>query len=184
MIRGRLLDRLEGLLDRSSEERQESKSRLLALPDYPRLLVLCHGNICRSPAAEQLLKRHLPSQRFEVSSAGLSHQENLSTPSDFVQEAKTFGLDLSTHRSRSASSLLVEWADLILIMDRSNRDLLFDFGPEGLKKSAWLGVWDPKGPIEIADPYGTTILFMRRTLERLARASESLARDLTGPKSA
>ena len=178
MISRRLLTRIGGLLEGGSEERLRSRSRLLTLPDYPRILVVCHGNLCRSPAAELFLKRRLSSRRFEVSSGGLSHQENLPAPPDFVREARAFGLDLSGHRSRTVSPLLAEWADLILVMDRSNRNLLLDFGEGALRKSAWLGAWD-SGPLEISDPFGRTSTVMRQILDRLSRASDALARELS-----
>ena len=178
LISRRLLTRIGGLLEGDLEERLRSRSRLLTLPDYPRILVVCHGNLCRSPAAELFLKRRLSSRRFEVSSGGLSHQENLPAPPDFVREACAFGLDLSGHRSRTVSPLLAEWANLILVMDRSNENLLLDFGEEALRKAAWLGAWD-SGPLEIPDPFGRTSTVMRQILERLFRASDALARELS-----
>ncbi len=179
VISRRLLGRIGGLIERGSEERLRSRSRLLTLPDSPRILVVCHGNLCRSPAAEQFLKRRLSPRHFEVSSGGLSHQENLPTPPDFVREARAFALDLSGHRSRTTSPLLAEWADLILFMDRSNRDLLLDFGEGAVRKSAWLGAWDSSGPLEIPDPFGASSGIMRQILERLLRASDGLARELS-----
>jgi protein-tyrosine phosphatase len=177
LISRRLLTRLGGLLEGGSEERLRSRSRLLTLPAYPRILVVCHGNLCRSPAAELFLKRRLSSRRFEISSGGLSHQENLPTPSDFVREARAFGLDLAGHRSRTVSPLLAEWADLILVMDHTNRNLLLDFGEDAVRKSAWLGAWD-FGPLEIPDPFGSTSTVMTQILERLSRASDAMAREL------
>ncbi len=179
VISRRLLSRIGGLIEGGSEERLRSRSRLLTLPASPRILVVCHGNLCRSPAAEQFLKRRLSSRRFEVSSGGLSHQENLPSPQDFVREARSFGLDLSGHRSRTVSPLLAEWADLILFMDRSNRDLLLDFGGGAVRKSAWLGAWDSGGSLEIPDPYGKTSAVMRQVLDRLSRASDALAKELS-----
>ena len=180
MISRRLLSRIGGLIEADPEERLRSRSRLLTLPDdHPRILVVCHGNLCRSPAAEQFLKRRLSPRRFEVSSGGLSHQENIPTPPDYVREARSFGIDLSGHRSRTTSPLLAEWADLILFMDRSNRDLLLDFGEGAVRKSAWLGAWDSGRSLEISDPYGRNSAVMRQVLERLQRASDALAKELS-----
>ena len=179
MISRRFLTRLGGLIESDPEERLRSRSRLLTLPDRPRILVVCHGNLCRSPAAEQFLKRRLSSPLFEVSSGGLSHQENLPTPPDYVREARSFGIDLSGHRSRTTSPLLAEWADLILFMDRSNQDLLLDFGEGAVRKSAWLGAWDSGRSLEISDPYGRNSAVMRQVLERLLRASDALAKELS-----
>ena len=178
MVR-RLLSRIGGIFEGSAEERHRSRASIATLPAYPRILLVCHGNLCRSPAAELFLKRRLSDRRFEISSGGLSHREGLSSPPDFVQEARAFGLDLSPHRSRAVTFLLVEWADLILVMDRSNLNLLGDFGEAGIRKATWLGTWDPAGPLEIPDPFGTTSAIMRGVLERLSRASDALARDLS-----
>lgn len=75
--------------------------------------------------------------------------------------------------------LLLEWADIILIMDGSNQNLLLDFGRSALKKSAWLGTWDPAGPLEIPDPYGQSPAVMRQVLGRLSRATGALAREIS-----
>lgn len=174
-----LIGRLARLFGGGAEDRLRAKTLLSSLPKDPRILVLCHGNICRSPAAEHFLRRHLSSKPCKVFSAGLSHQENLHTPPDFVREARSFGIDLAGHRSRTMTHLLLEWADIILIMDRSNQNLLLDYGQSALRKSAWMGIWDPAGPLEIPDPYGKPPAVMRQILGRLSRATGTLAREIS-----
>jgi protein-tyrosine phosphatase len=75
--------------------------------------------------------------------------------------------------------LLADWSDLIVLMDRKNHSLLSDFGEKALKKAVWLGAWDPRGPIEIADPFRMPVLKMRQILERMDRASRNLAEELS-----
>jgi protein-tyrosine phosphatase len=174
-----LIGRLARLFGGGSEDRQRAHTLLASLPPDAHILILCHGNLCRSPAAEHFLRRHLSFRPCKVFSAGLSHQENLPTPQDFAREARSFGIDLAGHRSRTMTHLLLEWADIILIMDRSNQNLLLDFGQAALKKSAWLGTWDPAGPFEIPDPYGKSPAVMRQVLGRLSRATGALAREIS-----
>ena len=79
------------------------------------LLVLCIGNICRSPMAEAMLQAALP--KHVVRSAGLGAL--IGKPADpfSIQLMAERGLDITTHRAQQISSALVSQADLILVMD-------------------------------------------------------------------
>ncbi|KGA94390.1 low molecular weight protein-tyrosine-phosphatase [Leptospirillum ferriphilum] len=161
------------------EERARSREKVRRLPGQGRLLVVCYGNICRSPFVERLLKKILDQDRFPVTSCGLLPREGEASPAEYAREARSFGVDLSDHRSQYMTPLLVDWSDLIVLMDRKNHSLLSDFGEKALKKAVWLGAWDPRGPIEIADPFRMPVLRMRQILERMDRASRNLAEELS-----
>src|SRR5262244_3858203 len=62
------------------------------------LLVICHGNICRSPFAEVFLKRLLDASGTEVTSAGFIGPGR-TPPQEAIGEAARRGEDLSSHRS-------------------------------------------------------------------------------------
>jgi protein-tyrosine phosphatase len=83
------------------------------------ILVICIGNICRSPMAEALLKEALPN-RF-VYSAGLGAM--IGKPADplSVQLMAEQGIDISAHRAQQISTPLVSQADLILVMDSEQK---------------------------------------------------------------
>jgi protein-tyrosine phosphatase len=83
------------------------------------ILVLCTGNICRSPMAEALLRERLRSRGVEasVSSAGLSFDGRAATP-EAIEAASRYQVDLDGHRSRVMSADLIEKADLVLAMER------------------------------------------------------------------
>ena len=162
-----------------SEERALSREKVLQLPDQLRILVVCYGNICRSPVVERLLRRFLDPSRFEISSCGLLPREGEPSPEDYAREAREIGVDLSDHRSQFITPLLVEWSDLIVLMDRKNRALLSDLGDKAIVKSVWLGAWDPDGPLEIPDPFRTSPEKTRHILQRMERATRNLARDLS-----
>jgi len=94
-----------------------------------RILFLCHGNICRSPMAEFVF-RHLAAEAgagglFEVSSGAVSYEEE---GNDMYPPAKRKltekGVPFGRHGAHRISCREYEDADLVVIMDRSNRRLL------------------------------------------------------------
>ncbi len=119
------------------------------------VVVMCHGNICRSPYAAALLQSHL--ERWErprtVLSAGFIWPGRAPPPHAQAAAASN-GVDLSAHRSCLISEEIVRGAELILVMEAAQRRRLqsmFDWfeGPVLL-----LGDFDP-GPIDtrtIRDP--------------------------------
>lgn len=89
-----------------------------------KVLMVCLGNICRSPLAEGILKTKLDSRGldgWEVDSAGTAgwHSGN---PADerSIAVAKKYGIDLTDQRSRKFRSTDFDRFDLILVMDSSN----------------------------------------------------------------
>jgi protein-tyrosine phosphatase len=79
------------------------------------ILVLCIGNICRSPMAEAMLRSTLPGKT--IRSAGLGAL--IGKPADplSVQLMAEQGIDITKHRAQQISSALVAQAELILVMD-------------------------------------------------------------------
>lgn len=90
-----------------------------------KILFVCLGNICRSPAAEGVMQRlveerHL-SHRFEIDSAGTYSGHHGQLPDHRMRRhASRRGYDL-THRARPINSDDFEYFDVIVAMDESNR---------------------------------------------------------------
>ncbi|SPD85135.1 conserved protein of unknown function [Micropruina glycogenica] len=120
-------------------------SDLASLP--PRLLFICTANRCRSPLAEQLMRRAF--QRLEVdalvASAGLL-TGGFATPSVGVRVASNHGLDLTRHLSVQVGARLVEVSDLILTMTREHAREIVALAPD-----AWARVYPLKQFTELTD---------------------------------
>ncbi|WP_186110235.1 low molecular weight protein-tyrosine-phosphatase [Burkholderia gladioli] len=83
------------------------------------ILIVCEGNICRSPMAEAMLRQAVPERR--VASAGLNALVGMPA-SPYAQEVMRMrGLDVSTHRAQQIGRCLCADADLILVMARGQR---------------------------------------------------------------
>ena len=85
-----------------------------------RVLVLCNGNICRSPYAGVALAAALRARApaIEVRSGGFVGPAGRPAPAHIVAAAARNGVPLADHRSRVTDDDELAWADLVLVMDR------------------------------------------------------------------
>ena len=113
-----------------------------------RIMTLCIGNICRSPLAQVLLARELPTH--QVWSAGLSALVGSPADPTSVQIAQEQGLDLAAHRAQQVSSFMCQQAELILVMEQSHKSQLEQLYPQVRGKVFRLGQF---GQFDIDDPY-------------------------------
>ncbi|MFS8974248.1 low molecular weight phosphotyrosine protein phosphatase [Cupriavidus necator] len=111
------------------------------------ILVICVGNVCRSPMAACLLGRALPA--CEVASAGLAPPVGAPADPSAVRLLAREGYDLASHRARAVEEALVESADLILVMDSEQRDELERVYPQACGKTHRLCTHT-----DVPDPYG------------------------------
>jgi protein-tyrosine phosphatase len=86
------------------------------------ILVLCAGNICRSPMAQAMLARELAvrGQQALVISAGISAGGSQPVPGEVAQVLAGYGLDVSAHRSSPMTAAGLARADLILALAREH----------------------------------------------------------------
>lgn len=116
---------------------------------FQRILVVCIGNICRSPTAEILLRHGLPG--IQVSSAGISAL--VGRPMDATAQAllEEHDMDGSRHVARQLDDDMIRDADLILGMERAHIDAIVRRAPHAMGRTMLLGKWIQSR--EIADPY-------------------------------
>lgn len=118
---------------------------------FKSVLVICTGNICRSPMAEALLRRELAGQGIEVSSAGTGALVGWPADAHSVAVAAAHGLDLSAHRARQASATLLAASDLILTLDGGHSRWLHQRHPQLRGRVHKLLKWQDDADVE--DPF-------------------------------
>ena len=143
-----------------------------------RLLVLCFGNICRSPFAAAVLQTRLRATRpdIDISAAGFLPRTGRQSPAEAVQEAARFEVDLGDHRSRYASDDDLAAADAILAFDALN---MAELGKRGVAGTpvALLGDFADR-PGEIEDPFGGSADAFRHCYARIVHLSDALVATL------
>ncbi|MCB0509931.1 MAG: low molecular weight phosphotyrosine protein phosphatase [Chitinophagales bacterium] len=124
-----------------------------------KILMVCLGNICRSPLAEGILKHKVQERNlnWEVDSAGTSGFHAGEKPDRrSIAEAKKHQIDISEQRSRQFRGWDLESYDLIYVMDNSNlRDVLSLAKNEEEKAKVILimNELEPGSNINVPDPY-------------------------------
>jgi protein-tyrosine-phosphatase len=145
-----------------------------------RILVVCAGNTCRSPAAEAAIRAAAAGTgvAIDVSSAGTSAERIGAPPTPAMVEAgREHGIEISGSASQVTPEQLAS-ADLILAMDR--RTELFLRTLTTTTPIELLGSYDSSAPTaEILDPYGGDDAVYAATLERIITAADALVASIT-----
>ena len=120
------------------------------------ILMVCLGNICRSPLAEVILKSKLPKNKFVVDSAGTSDFHNGNAPDKrSIDVAIKYGLDISNQKSRPFTIYDFKKFDHIFAMDKSNYKNIIKHAQNDIElKKVSLILEYPNSKIkEVPDPY-------------------------------
>ncbi len=116
---------------------------------FDSILVVCTGNICRSPIAERILRQLLPGKNID--SAGMGALVGNGADPSAVAVALKHSLQIDHHRAVQFTSAIGRQYDLILVMEKSHQEQISRISPEARGKTMLLGHW-LEGR-EIPDPY-------------------------------
>lgn len=141
-------------------------------PIFRRILVVCAGNICRSPIAEALLRARLANlgRATEIASAGIIAISGDRADELTSQVAALHGIDLSDHRARAFKPEMIRSSDLVLVMEQEQRREILGRLPLAAGKVFLLGHW---AGTEIPDPYMEDWATHERTFTQIAEAVEA-----------
>lgn len=122
-----------------------------------RVLMVCLGNICRSPLAEGILKSKVNPQKVFVDSAGTGgwHVGHLPDVRS-IEVARNYNLDITDQRCRRFSSIDFHKFDWIYVMDRSNYSDVIEMASSDLERNKVKLILDELHPgeeREVPDPY-------------------------------
>ena len=143
-------------------------------PAVHRVLVICYGNICRSPFAAQLLAHRLP--HLEVRSAGLEARDGKPAETAARRVAHRHGIDLDGHAAHRMRAEDVRWADLILGMEGYQGAAVRRRWSEGSSKTFLLADFLSEGPYLIRDPYGQDDEAFADVFDRIELGVDAIAR--------
>jgi protein-tyrosine phosphatase len=122
-----------------------------------KVLMVCLGNICRSPLAEGVLQSKLLRNKCIVDSAGTANYHVGTAPDKrSIVTAKKFGIDISQQKCRQLSKSDFETFDYIYVMDNSNYKNVIAIAPNEVSKQKVkliLNELEPIGNLEVPDPY-------------------------------
>jgi protein-tyrosine phosphatase len=141
---------------------------------FDSILVVCVGNICRSPTGEHLLKQVLPNKR--ITSAGISALVGKGADATAMNIADAHNLSLEGHVAKQLTKELCREYSLILVMEKGHIDAVCRLAPEIRGKTMLFGHWLEQR--EIPDPYRKSAEAFEFVYRLLADSSQKWAQAL------
>jgi protein-tyrosine-phosphatase len=180
----RVRRKIERVVERRRAERlrQDPAPIVAALASASRVLVVCHGNIIRSPFAARLIDRLLAdrSRTIAIASAGLTAQAGRPSHTLAIETAAPLCVDLRDHAARRLTPDDVADADAILVMDVDQRLAVSRLHPSAATKTFLLASLAADTPLEVRDPIDGDASVFQTCYEHITRAVQPLVRVLAG----
>jgi protein-tyrosine phosphatase len=148
-----------------------------------KILVVCLGNICRSPLAEGILLHMVAEKKLDlvIDSAGTSdYHINEAPDARTIANAKKHNIDLSPLRARQFTVEDFNAFDKIFVMDKSNLQNVLKLArneSDKQKVDLFLNISHPNGNMEVPDPYFGGEQGFENVFQLIWKASEKLIAD-------
>ncbi len=147
-----------------------------------KILMVCLGNICRSPLAEGLLASKLPSPQFFVDSAGTGTWHIGRQPDErSITTARKNGIDISQQRGQHFKAHFFDTYDYIYVMDGSNYADVTSLAQTEAQKEKVKLILDelfPGDNVDVPDPYYGLQNGFDMVYDMLNEATDLLAKKL------
>ena len=143
---------------------------------FSNILVVCVGNICRSPMAACLLRERLAGKGLAVQSAGLGALVDQPMDPLAAEVLASHGFSDPSHRARQLERRHLQEADLVLVAEKKMIDAVLRIGPEARGKVFALGKW--QSDRDIPDPYRQSRAIFEHTYALVDEAVNAWIRQL------
>lgn len=140
------------------------------------ILLVCTGNSCRSPMAAGFLREMLKEKKeIRIDSRGTIFSSFSGPTPQAIKIMKEYGIDISSHKTKSLSKDLIDEADLILVMEKKHKERVREINPEAEKKTFLLKEFaGEKESLEIRDPIGLSDEIYKMVAEEIKSALEKV----------
>jgi protein-tyrosine-phosphatase len=140
------------------------------------VLFVCTANICRSPMAMGLMRLRVAQEQepedWQIESAGIFAQPGYPTAYNTLEVLGGRGIDLSDYRSRPFTRQMVEDFNLILAMERNQREALRAAFPQYSGKIFMLSQMVGNRVIDVVDPMGGPLVEFEETAREIEQILE------------
>lgn len=132
------------------------------------VLFVCTANICRSPLAMGLMTKQVSQSldNWQIESAGVWASAGYPAARNTLQVLENRGIDISNHRSRPITPELISEFDLILVMERNQKEALQAAFPEFADRIYLLSEMIDQHT-DIIDPIGGTLFDFEDTAQEI-----------------
>ncbi len=144
------------------------------------IVFVCTGNICRSPMAEYMFRKHMEDDgSWDICSAGVMTGYGSPASRFGVKALREIAIEMKDHRSQPVSDELVDEADLIVVMTSAHRDILLERYPGAESKVVLLKSLDPASDGgDLMDPIGLSLDVYRYIRDEIGSAMYGVERYL------
>jgi protein-tyrosine phosphatase len=147
-----------------------------------KILMVCLGNICRSPLAEGILASKLPTEKFLVDSAGTGSWHVGHAPDKrSISTAQKNGLNIANQKGRQFSRADFDTFDYIFVMDNSNYNDVIHLAQNETQKNKVqliLNAIFPDENVDVPDPYYGVANGFNQVYQMLDEACDVIAEKL------
>lgn len=141
---------------------------------FKSVLVVCTGNICRSPVGERALAALCPN--LTVSSAGIGALVGKDVDKDAAAVAAAHGVKIDKHTARQITAEILVAHDLVLVMGPEHRQYVRENFPQASGKTMMFDKWERDEGIE--DPYRQSLEFHELVFAEIDKSARSWAKRL------
>lgn len=148
-----------------------------------RVLMVCLGNICRSPLAEGILKSKVDTTQIVIDSAGTGNYHIGKLPdSRSIKTAKNHGIDITDQRCRQFTVDDFDAFDVIYVMDNSNKRNVLSLARnenDVQKVKMIMNELFPNENVDVPDPYTGGLYGFENVYQMLDKACDIIVKKLS-----